>query len=105
MRGLVRSILGTPLVTRLAARRARGGLLVVMYHDLRDDDDFDNWLRVGRSDFAAQLSLFTELGRVVHPDDLQDPGRLSRDELLLAATAVGKIPSMVKIGNSYQALR
>jgi peptidoglycan/xylan/chitin deacetylase (PgdA/CDA1 family) len=70
-----------------AARRLRTAPVVVLaYHDLREDDDLPTWLRVSRSDFRRQLDLWQRLGRVLHPDDLHDPARWPRDRLSFVLT-------------------
>ncbi len=86
MRGLVKSLLGSGLITRLAARRGPARVLVLMYHDLREDDDFGNWLRVRVSDFDAQLAQLGRLGRFVGPDALADPDALDPGRLNILLT-------------------
>lgn len=86
MRGLVKSILGNSLLTRVAARRGSAALLVLMYHDLREDGDFGNWLRVRVSDFDAQLAQLGRLGRFVGPDALSDPEVLDPERLNVLLT-------------------
>lgn len=61
-------------------------VVVLMYHDLRRDDDFPNWLRVAESDFAAQLDACAELGDFIAPQDLFAPERLSRDRFSFLVT-------------------
>ncbi len=81
MRGLVKSCLGSPYVTRILSRRGAGAVITLMYHDLRDDDDFGNWLRVRASDFDEQLAMLGDLGRFVGPGALADPSQLATDRL------------------------
>ncbi len=59
---------------------------VLMYHDLCDDGDFANWLRVPMSRFAAQLDTLAELGTFIAPDDLATPDRLPRDRISFLLT-------------------
>ena len=86
MRRLFKSILGNGLITRLAARRGPASVLALMYHDLREDDDFGNWLRVRASDFDAQLDWLGRLGRFITPEDLADPDGLDPDRLNILLT-------------------
>lgn len=86
LRGLVKSILGNAQLTRLAARRGPATVLVLMYHDLRDDDDFANWLRVRVSDFDAQLAALGRIGRFIGPDDMSDPDGLDPRRLNILIT-------------------
>lgn len=86
LRGLLKSILGNARLTRLAARRGPAAVLVLMYHDLRDDGDFANWLRVPVSDFDAQLEALGRLGRFVEPEALSDPDGLDPRRLNILLT-------------------
>ncbi len=86
LRGLIKSIIGNGLITRLATRRGPARVLVLMYHDLRDDDDFGNWLRVRTSDFDAQLAWLGRVGRFVAPDALADPDSLDPGRLNVLLT-------------------
>lgn len=76
MRRLVKACLGSPPVVRILSRRARGALVVLMYHDLREDDDFGNWMRVPVSVFDRQLAMLGRLGPFVGPEALDDPAAL-----------------------------
>lgn len=49
-----------------------------MYHDLRRDDDFPNWLRVPVSEFDRQLDWLGRVGRFVGPEQLARPQDLPR---------------------------
>ena len=61
MRQALKSLLGHPVLTRLAARPGGPRIVALCYHDLREDDDFGNWLRVPVSEFDRQLE---DLSRV-----------------------------------------
>ncbi len=76
MRRFVKACLGSPPVTRTLSRRARGRLVVLMYHDLREDDDFGNWMRVPASVFDRQLGMLRRLGPFVGPEALDAPEAL-----------------------------
>jgi len=86
MRKFVKSCLGNTLVTRLLSRCGPATILTLMYHDLRDDDDFGNWMRVSVADFEAQLVMLGDLGRFVDPEALADPSRLASDRLNILLT-------------------
>jgi len=86
LRRLVKSILGNGLLTRVAACRGPAAVLVLMYHDLRDDGDFGNWLRVRVSGFDAQLAQLGRLGRFVTADALADPEALDPGRLNILLT-------------------
>ncbi len=86
MRGAIKGLLGHPGLLSVAASRAAGTLLVLMYHDLRQDDDFGNWLRVRVSDFEEQLAFLGRLGRFVGPDAIADPDGLAPDRLNILVT-------------------
>lgn len=73
--------LGATPLPRWLQRRDAPAVAVLMYHDLCDDGDLANWMRVPRSRFAAQLDACAELGAFVHPADLEAPERLPRDRL------------------------
>lgn len=86
MRQVLKSLLGHPALTRRAARRAGRRVVALCYHDLRDDDDFGNWLRVPVSLFDRQLA---ELGRVatfLRPEQLDAPDALDPTRLHVLLT-------------------
>ncbi len=89
MRQAVKSLLGRPELTRWAAcvgGRGSPRVAALCYHDLREDDDFRNWLRVSVSDFDRQLTWLGRVARFVAPEDLEAPDRLSRDRLNILLT-------------------
>ncbi|MBE0564731.1 MAG: polysaccharide deacetylase family protein [Krumholzibacteria bacterium] len=63
---LVRALAKVPAVNGPAAK-----VVVLMYHDLRADDDFPNWLRVPVSVFDRQLAWLGRVGRFIGPADLE----------------------------------
>ena len=86
MRKFVKSCLGNTLVTRLLSRRGPATILTLMYHDLRDNADFGNWMRVSVSNFDAQLTMLGDLDHFVGPEALADPSRLAPDRLNILLT-------------------
>ena len=65
-------------LTKLLSRLRPGRVAVLMYHDLRPDGDFDNWLRVEVSAFAGQLAALRRLGTFLSPKHLSKPETWSR---------------------------
>ena len=45
-------------------------VVVLMYHDLCDDEDFTSWLRVKKTSFEFQIRKLLELGHFIRPSDL-----------------------------------
>ena len=72
---LKRALAGTAFVRALARVPAVDGpapkIVVLMYHDLRADDDFPNWLRVPVSVFDRQLAWLGRVGSFIGPGDLE----------------------------------
>lgn len=76
MRNLLkRGLAGTALVHALG-RVSPARVVVLMYHDLRANDDFPNWLRVSVGAFDRQLAWLGRIGRFIGPDQLERPQEL-----------------------------
>ena len=86
MQSRLKRLLSSPRALRAALGRGRPRLLVLMYHDLREDDDFPNWLRVGVSAFDRQLAFLREIGDIVDPAACADPDALPADRLHFVLT-------------------
>jgi peptidoglycan/xylan/chitin deacetylase (PgdA/CDA1 family) len=89
MRDALKSLLGRPALTRWAAGAGGRGaprVAALCYHDLREDGDFRNWLRVSLTDFDRQLAWLGRVARFVAPEDLDTPSRLARDRLNVLLT-------------------
>ncbi|MBK9303619.1 MAG: polysaccharide deacetylase family protein [bacterium] len=89
MREVVKSLLGHPALTRgLVRAGGRGGpvVAVLCYHDLREDDDFANWLRLPVTEFDRQLTWLGRAARFIAPEDLDAPERLDRRRLNVLLT-------------------
>jgi peptidoglycan/xylan/chitin deacetylase (PgdA/CDA1 family) len=76
-----RRLLASPRVLRFLDRPDRPRVVVLMYHDICEDGDFPNWLRVPVSAFDAQLRLLRGLGRIIGPEECREPERLPADTL------------------------
>lgn len=76
MRNLLKRGLSATALVRALARGPSAKVVVLMYHDLREDDDFPNWLRVPVSVFDRQLAWLGRVGRFIGPGDLERPERL-----------------------------
>jgi hypothetical protein len=76
MKTALKRLLGSAVLTRLATRRTPH-VVSLSYHDLREDDDFANWLRIGVSEFEAHLDELSRLGRFIAPEDLEHPEALA----------------------------
>lgn len=61
-------------------------VVVLMYHDLCDDDDFRSWLRVKKSSFEFQIRKLLELGQFIQPSDLFQKDTLRKDTLNFLVT-------------------
>jgi peptidoglycan/xylan/chitin deacetylase (PgdA/CDA1 family) len=89
MREALKSLLGHPALSRGLVRiGGRGGPLVAVlcYHDLREDDDFANWLRLPVTEFDRQLAWLGGVARFIAPEDLDAPERLDRGRLNVMLT-------------------
>lgn len=76
MRNLLKRGLSATALVRALARGPSAKVVVLMYHDLREDDDFPNWLRVPVGVFDRQLAWLGRVGRFIGPGDLERPERL-----------------------------
>ncbi|HOX25972.1 MAG TPA: polysaccharide deacetylase family protein [Candidatus Krumholzibacteria bacterium] len=85
-KALLKDWLGSSRVLAWAQRADTPRVAVLMYHDLCEDGDLDNWMRVPVSRFLAQLSACAEVGAFVAPADLEAPERLPRDRLSFLLT-------------------
>ncbi|MBA4377674.1 MAG: hypothetical protein C0395_03315 [Gemmatimonas sp.] len=89
MREAVKSLLGHPALTRGMVRFGGRGapvVAVLCYHDLREDGDFANWLRLPVSEFERQLDWLGRAARFIAPEDLDAPERLDRRRLNVLLT-------------------
>jgi peptidoglycan/xylan/chitin deacetylase (PgdA/CDA1 family) len=66
----VKNIAGNTRYSRWAGRKVPPFVVVLMYHDIGEDDDVRSWLRVRESDFIDQLDHFSRIGRFIHLDEL-----------------------------------
>jgi len=82
----IKTALGAPVLTRLAARFGSARVAVLCFHDVREDDDFQSWMRVGISQFARQLQDLSRVGHFIAPADLEDPTRLKPGQLNILVT-------------------
>jgi peptidoglycan/xylan/chitin deacetylase (PgdA/CDA1 family) len=85
----VKSVIGQPVLTRgLTRAGGRGGpaVAVLCYHDLREDGDFRNWLRLSVTDFDRHLTWLGRVARFIAPEDLDAPERLAHDRLNVMLT-------------------
>ncbi len=82
----IKNIIGSPILTKLTAKTSTPRVLVVTYHDVRRDDDFDSWLRVSRSSFAEQLEEMSRWGRFIVPDELFDKSKMADDRVNILIT-------------------
>jgi peptidoglycan/xylan/chitin deacetylase (PgdA/CDA1 family) len=81
MRNAIKKLLTHATVLRRLAKGRRPRIVVLVYHDLREDDDFDNWLRVSVSRFDAQLRFLGSLGEFVTPAQAEQPAQLDPERL------------------------
>lgn len=89
MREALKSLLGRPALTRGLVRvGGRGGPLVAVlcYHDLREDGDFRNWLRLSVTEFDRHLTWLGRVARFIATEDLDAPERLAHDRLNVMLT-------------------
>jgi len=75
---LKRLLSGSRFVS-LLARSRRPRVLVLMFHDLRTEGDFANWLRVSEREFRIHLEWLRSLGRFVSPEEATHPDALPTD--------------------------
>ncbi|MHB8079150.1 MAG: polysaccharide deacetylase family protein [Candidatus Krumholzibacteriia bacterium] len=74
MKDLVKRLGAAPALTRLGAARARGGILILNYHDVAADGQPSSWLRVPQGEFDRQLARLGRLGEFVGPEALAGAG-------------------------------
>jgi peptidoglycan/xylan/chitin deacetylase (PgdA/CDA1 family) len=70
-------------VTRALTATGPARTVILMYHDLRTDDDFPNWLRVSAADFEAHLTRLARIGDFIAPDQLFTPANGRRLRFLI----------------------
>ncbi|MDH3628268.1 MAG: polysaccharide deacetylase family protein [Acidobacteriota bacterium] len=83
MNSRLKLLLSNANITKLIATCRPARTIVLMYHDLRTDDDFENWLRVSNKDFDYQLMRLKQVGDFIGPDDLFSPSRDRRPRFLI----------------------
>lgn len=71
-RSCFKRFLGNQFLTRASSWNTHKHAVVLMYHDLREDTDFENWLRVGCSNFQLQMRTIKKLGKVLTPQEFTD---------------------------------
>jgi len=81
VKSLLKRLLSTSQSLRVLDRSGRPRVIVLMYHDLCEDGDFTNWLRVPVSEFEAQLRMLGRVGRIVDAAACSDPESLPADRL------------------------
>ncbi len=70
MKSLFKRFLGNAALTRLAAARLAGSVLILGYHDIGPNNGPGNWLRVRQREFDRQLTWMARFGRFITPDEL-----------------------------------
>jgi peptidoglycan/xylan/chitin deacetylase (PgdA/CDA1 family) len=70
-------IIGKQALTRLAASRNSGSVVILAYHDIGTDTGPRDWLRVSQDEFDRQLTWLGTVGRFIHPHEL--PGKARGD--------------------------
>lgn len=70
MNVFVKDIFSNFIITKLLTLCRPARTVILMFHDLREDNDFENWLRVSVSDFNYQLNRLRQIGDFIGPDDL-----------------------------------
>ena len=84
MKSFAKRLAASPVLTRLGMARARGGLLILNYHDVGADGQPSSWLRVPQAEFDRQLARLGRIGEFVGPEALGAEGaRDGRLRLLL----------------------
>jgi len=84
MKNLVKRLVAGPALTRLGTARARGGILILNYHDVAADGQPSSWLRVPQAEFDRQLTRLARIGDFVGPEALgAGGGRGGRLRLLI----------------------
>ena len=86
MLNFVKHVIGHPTITTFGSRFTNTPVVVMTYHDVRNDEDFPSWLRVSQSDFTTQLAELERLGHFIRPEDLFCPEALSRHRLNVLLT-------------------
>ena len=67
----LKQVIGNQVFTKFISNSSPHTVVVVlMYHDICDDDDFISWLRVKKSSFEFQIRKLLELGHFIRPSDL-----------------------------------
>lgn len=86
MRSRLKQQAGKLPLERWLLPRGAAAVVVLMYHDLRADDDFANWLRVSVSDFARQLDACAAMGDFLAPTALLCPQEIPRGRVSFLVT-------------------
>jgi peptidoglycan/xylan/chitin deacetylase (PgdA/CDA1 family) len=79
----LKNIISNMFVTKLISVFRPARTVILMYHDLREDDDFENWLRVSVSDFSYQLTRLQQIGEFISPVDIFRPSIGNRLRFLI----------------------
>ena len=70
MNVFIKDVFSNFVITKLITLSRPARTVILMFHDLREDGDFENWLRVSVSDFNYQLNRLRQIGDFIGPDDL-----------------------------------
>lgn len=75
----IKQVLASQSITKITNNLLPHTLVVLMYHDIcEDDDNFTSWLRVKESSFKLQMLQLREIGNFVRPSDLYKNAILSK---------------------------
>ena len=70
LKGKIKKILGRSFITTGLSFFHGPTVLVLMYHDLRQHNDSQSWLRIYSNDFEDQLNKLSSIGDFISPTDL-----------------------------------
>ncbi|MRR07779.1 MAG: polysaccharide deacetylase family protein, partial [Deltaproteobacteria bacterium] len=83
--GSLQRLLGASLITSSCSYLLNNPAIVLMYHDLREDGDYESWLKVSRTAFTQQLEALSRFCDFIEPNDVMgaSASRSSRLRVLL----------------------
>ena len=87
IKNLIKKAFGQPFwLNALCRINSEPKVIVLGFHDVREDHGLSSWLRMRKSVFAAMLETLGDHCRFIHPEDLFNRRALSRRRLNLLVT-------------------
>lgn len=84
--GSLQRLLGGSLITSSCSYILNNPAIVLMYHDLREDGDYESWLKVSRTAFTQQLEALSHFCDFIKPNDVMDASASKSSRLRVLLT-------------------